>query len=89
MVLVKLLQNFLIGIIKMEFEVYWNKTCSKNTAFINKDVIEIKTSIIKKLMEDSYNKGFNHHKEIVDSFAKKTNSAISDKDIFNMFPWNK
>lgn len=63
----------------MLFEDYWNKTCEKNTAFKNKEVIEIKVSIIKKLMHGAYNEGIDFN-----IYSSKKDDISMLKNLFNM-----
>lgn len=44
----------------MTFEDYWNKVCDKNKSFKDRDMVTIKVSSIRALMEQAYNKGYEH-----------------------------
>ena len=73
----------------MLFEIYWNKVCDKNKSFKDRDMVTIKVSSIRALMEQAYNKGYEHVDNDDSSGEYKNNYKNDDavntlKNLFGM-----
>ena len=71
----------------MLFEVYWNKVCDKNKSFKDRDMVTIKVSSIRALMEQAYNKGYEHidGDEIEGEYNNSYKNEDTVKNLMNMF----